>query len=30
MDPYTLEPGKAYRVIQDPNGPVNNLKIVLQ
>jgi hypothetical protein len=30
MDAYTLEPGRAYRVIQDPAGPSNNLKIELQ
>jgi hypothetical protein len=30
MDPYNLEPGKLYRVIQHPNGPSNNLTIVEQ
>jgi hypothetical protein len=28
MDPYTLTPGKSYRVIQHPSGPPNNLTIV--
>lgn len=28
MDPYTLVPGKKYRVVEHPNGPVNNLTIV--
>lgn len=30
MDPYVLTPGRAYRVIQHPSGPVNNLIIVEQ
>jgi uncharacterized protein YjdB len=30
MDPYTLLPGKSYRVITDPKGPPANLTIVEQ
>ena len=30
MDPYTLSPGKKYRVISDPQGPSTNLTIVEQ
>jgi uncharacterized protein YjdB len=30
MDPYTLSPGKRYRVISDPKGPSTNLTIVEQ
>lgn len=30
LDMYTLQPGKSYRVIQNPSGPVNDVTIVEQ